>query len=148
MLIVIVFLNALTLQAGILDAAPKFNQICHLNLLTLMVELQVWGLAINLAKEHVEKRLPEVVTTVAKWLSQADCYEAAGELYEDINAMKDVILYPVCPNQQISRFRSQYAIELNLRMQSGKHLLKTSESWVWDDKRHQFRLGMKRLENL
>lgn len=115
-----------------------------------MVELQVWGLAINLAKEHVEKRLPEVVTTVAKWLSQADRYEAAGELYEDINAMKDVILlYPVRPNQHISRFRSQYYTrECNLRMQIGKHLLKTSESWVQSDKRHRFRLGMKLVENL
>ena len=81
-----------------------------------MVELQVWGLAITLSKEHVEKRLHEVVTTVAKWLSQADRYEAAGELYEDINAMKDVIpLYPIFPNQQISRFRSQYTIELKFK---------------------------------
>lgn len=47
-------------------------------------------MAIALAKEHVEERLPEVVTAVAGRLFEMECYEAAGELYEDINAMKEV----------------------------------------------------------
>jgi hypothetical protein len=58
-----------------------------------VLELQVWGLAINLAKEHVENRLPEVVSTVAGRLLEMERYEAAGELYEDINAMKEVSIH-------------------------------------------------------
>lgn len=50
-------------------------------------------MAINLTKEHVEKRLPEVVTTVAGHLLEMECYEAAGELYEDIKAIKEVCFY-------------------------------------------------------
>jgi hypothetical protein len=53
----------------------------------------VWGLAISLAKENVEKRLPEVVNTVAGRLVAVERYEAAGELYEDINAMKEVSIH-------------------------------------------------------
>lgn len=49
-------------------------------------------MAINLAKEHVEKRLPEVVSKVAGHLLEMERYEAAGGLYEDINAMKEVVI--------------------------------------------------------
>ena len=53
----------------------------------------MWSLAISVAKENVEKRLPEVVNTVAGRLMEVERYEAAGELYEDINAMNEVSIF-------------------------------------------------------
>ncbi|XP_024359090.2 intraflagellar transport protein 172 isoform X4 [Physcomitrium patens] len=50
---------------------------------------QVWSLAISLSKENVPERLLEVVSTVAGRLIEAELYEVAGELYEDINATKE-----------------------------------------------------------
>lgn len=68
----------------------------------------MWGLAISLAKEHVEKRLPEVVNTVAGRLMEVERFEAAGELYEDISAMKEVSIHPFT-------FLSMNFINLNWR---------------------------------
>lgn len=59
----------------------------------ISLQFQVWSLAIGLAKEHVEKRLPEVVSTVAGRLVEMERCEAAGELYEDINAIKEVSIH-------------------------------------------------------
>lgn len=50
----------------------------------------MWSLAISLSKENVPERLLEVVSTVAGRLIEAELYEVAGELYEDINATKEV----------------------------------------------------------
>jgi hypothetical protein len=69
------------------NAPPKFRS--DITAMTSL-EFQVWGLAISVAKEHVVKRLPEVVSTVTGRLRDMERYEAAGELYEDINAMKEV----------------------------------------------------------
>ncbi|KAH9546077.1 hypothetical protein CY35_12G077400 [Sphagnum magellanicum] len=50
---------------------------------------QVWGMAVNLAKDFVLDRLSEVINTVAKRLTNAGLFEDAAKLYEDINALKE-----------------------------------------------------------
>ncbi|CAK9199445.1 unnamed protein product [Sphagnum troendelagicum] len=51
---------------------------------------QVWGMAVNLAKDFVLDRLSEVISTVAKRLTNIGLFEDAAKLYEDINALKEV----------------------------------------------------------
>ena len=78
----------------------------------------MWGLAISLAKENVEKRLPEVVNTVAGRLMEVERYEAAGELYEDINAMKEVSIHSftlLSRNFQIANTIESFSGALNTK---------------------------------
>ncbi|KAJ7524274.1 hypothetical protein O6H91_18G084600 [Diphasiastrum complanatum] len=52
---------------------------------------EVWMKAINVAKHYAHIRLPEVVHVVAKRFIAEGIYEEAANLYEDINASKEII---------------------------------------------------------
>jgi hypothetical protein len=50
-------------------------------------------MAVNLAKDFVLDRLSEVISTVAKRLTNVGLFEDAAKLYEDINALKEVCYF-------------------------------------------------------
>lgn len=53
----------------------------------------MWSLVIGLVKEYVEKCFFEVVSMVVGCLVEMECCEVVGELYEDINVIKEVSIY-------------------------------------------------------
>ncbi len=50
-------------------------------------------MAVNLAKDFVLDRLSEVISIVAKRLTNVGLFEDAAKLYEDINALKEVCYF-------------------------------------------------------
>lgn len=52
--------------------------------------VQVWMLAVKIAKENAQGNVPEVVDAVAKKMRNAGFLKEAAKLYEDIKAYKEV----------------------------------------------------------
>ncbi len=83
-------------------------------------------MAVNLAKDFVLDRLSEVISIVAKRLTNVGLFEDAAKLYEDINALKEVCYFSwnmilavhiKIPTSYASKFKPQCQIMPTLNVQ-------------------------------